>query len=89
MSRTVVITGMGATTPLGGDAPSTWQALKVGTSGVQALAYDWAEDLPTKIAAPCAVEPDLPRVEARRMDRVSQLAVTAALEAWGLSLIHI
>ncbi|GAA1703000.1 beta-ketoacyl-[acyl-carrier-protein] synthase family protein [Propioniferax innocua] len=83
MSRTVVITGMGATTPLGGDAPSTWQALKVGTSGVQALTHDWAEGLPTKIAAPCAVEPDLPRVEARRMDRVSQLAVTAALEAWG------
>ena len=83
MSTTVVITGLGATTPLGGDVESTWAGLTSGTSGVSALTDEWASELPTKIAARCAVEPDLPRVEARRMDRVSQLAVTAALQAWG------
>lgn len=83
MSTTVVITGLGATTPLGGDVESTWAGLTSGTSGVSALTDEWASELPTKVAARCAVEPDLPRVEARRMDRVSQLAVTAALQAWG------
>lgn len=83
MSTTVVITGLGATTPLGGDVESTWAGLTSGTSGVSTLTDEWASELPTKIAARCAVEPDLPRVEARRMDRVSQLAVTAALQAWG------
>lgn len=82
MSRTVVITGIGATTPLGGDVDSTWEGLKTGRSGVRTLTDDWAADLPTQIAARCAVEPDLPRVEARRMDRVSRLAVVAALQAW-------
>lgn len=84
MSRTVVITGLGATTPLGGDVASTWQGLLEGRSGVHAITDDWAADLPTKFAARAVVEPDtiIPRVEARRMDRSSQLGVVAALEAW-------
>jgi 3-oxoacyl-[acyl-carrier-protein] synthase II len=85
MSRTrVVVTGIGATTPLGGDARSTWEALLAGRSGVRALANDWVDDLPVKIAAPVAVDPSevLERVEARRLDRSAQLAVIAALEAW-------
>ena len=85
MSRTrVVVTGIGATTPLGGDARSTWEALLAGRSGVRALDNDWVADLPVKIAATVAVDPSevLDRVEARRLDRSAQLAVIAALEAW-------
>src|SRR6188472_3235873 len=86
MSRTrVVLTGIGATTPLGGDAASTWEALLAGRSGVRAIEDDWAEDLSVKIAARVAVDPSdvLERVEARRLDRSAQLAVIAAMEAWG------
>ena len=79
---TVVITGFGATTPLGGDAPSTWEGLLAGRSGVRLLEDDWAADLPVRIAARVAVEPDIDRVEARRLDRSSQLALVAAMEAW-------
>ena len=85
MPRTrVVVTGLGATTPLGGDAPSTWEALLVGRSGVRAIENEWAADLPVRIAAQVAVDPGevLERVEARRLDRSAQLAVIAALEAW-------
>jgi len=69
----VVVTGYGATTPLGGDAASTWDALLAGKSGIGRVTADWVErfDLPTKIAGTLAVEPSdvLPRVQARRMDR--------------------
>ena len=80
--KTVVITGFGATTPLGGDAPSTWEGLLAGRSGVRLLQEDWAADLPVKIAAHVAVEPEIDRVEARRLDRSSQLALVAGMEAW-------
>ncbi len=80
--KTVVITGFGATTPLGGDAPSTWEGLLAGRSGVRLLEEEWAADLAVRIAARVAVEPDIDRVEARRLDRSSQLALVAAMEAW-------
>ncbi len=80
--KTVVITGFGATTPLGGDAPSTWDSLLAGRSGVRLLEEDWAQDMAVRIAARVAVEPDIDRVEARRLDRSSQLALVAAMEAW-------
>ena len=85
MSRIrVVVTGLGATTPLGGDVSSTWENLLAGKSGVSRIEADWADDLPVKIAAQAAVDPAeiLERVEARRLDRCAQLAVVAALEAW-------
>ena len=85
MPRTrVVVTGIGATTPLGGDAPSTWEAMLAGRSGVNRIEAPWAEDVPVKIAAFVAVEPTevLDRVEARRLDRSAQLGVVAAMEAW-------
>ncbi len=85
MSRTrVVVTGMGTTSPLGGDVPSTWDGLVNGRSGVRHLTEDWAQELPVKIAARVAVEPTevLERVKARRLDRSSQLAMVAAMEAW-------
>jgi 3-oxoacyl-[acyl-carrier-protein] synthase II len=80
----VVITGLGATTPLGGDVASTWAAMLAGKSGVVRLTEDWVEDLPAKIAARLAVDPAqvLDRVEARRLDRVQQAALVAAREAW-------
>ncbi|AUS78007.1 beta-ketoacyl-[acyl-carrier-protein] synthase II [Actinoalloteichus sp. AHMU CJ021] len=85
-SPEVVVTGLGATTPLGGDVASTWDALLAGRSGVGPINADWPErfDLPVRIAASLAVEPTdvLARVEARRWDRCEQVAVVAAREAW-------
>jgi 3-oxoacyl-[acyl-carrier-protein] synthase II len=80
----VVVTGIGATTPLGGDAPSTWEGLLAGKSGVSRIKADWADELPVKIAAQALVEPTdvLERVESRRLDRSAQFAMIAALEAW-------
>lgn len=84
MTNDVVVTGLGATSPLGGDVESTWTALLKGESGVRRLTDPWAEELPTRIAAPVAVDPSevLDRVKARRLDRSGQLAVVAATEAW-------
>ncbi|HET6295691.1 MAG TPA: beta-ketoacyl-[acyl-carrier-protein] synthase II [Kribbella sp.] len=85
MSKTrVVVTGLGATTPVGGDVASTWDALLAGRSGAKLLTADWVEELPVKIAAPAAVEPTevIERVKARRLDRNAQFAIVAAREAW-------
>jgi 3-oxoacyl-[acyl-carrier-protein] synthase II len=82
----VVVTGLGATTPLGGDVASTWDGLLAGRSGARKLDYEWVArfDLPVTFAAPLAVEPTeiLPRVEARRLDRSEQVALVAAHQAW-------
>jgi 3-oxoacyl-[acyl-carrier-protein] synthase II len=82
--ETVVVTGLGATTPLGGDVASTWAAMLAGRSGVRRLAESWVEELPVQIAAPAAVDPAevVGRVQARRMDRCEQFALAAAREAW-------
>ncbi|SDT28810.1 beta-ketoacyl-[acyl-carrier-protein] synthase family protein [Microlunatus soli] len=85
MSRTtVVVTGLGATTPLGGDVASTWANLVAGKSGVRPIEADWATDLPSRIAGQLAVDPSevLNRVEARRLDRFAQLALIAANQSW-------
>ncbi|MGW2324169.1 beta-ketoacyl-ACP synthase II [Streptomyces sp. NPDC001700] len=83
-NRTVVVTGVGATTPLGGDASSTWEALIAGRSGISHLEQDWAAELPVRIAASIAVDPAtvLPRPQARKLDRSAQFALIAAREAW-------
>jgi 3-oxoacyl-[acyl-carrier-protein] synthase II len=80
----VVITGFGATTPLGPDAVSTWSAVLAGKSGVVSLSTCWADELPSRIAAPAAADPlaALDRVRARKTDRCQQLALVAAREAW-------
>jgi 3-oxoacyl-[acyl-carrier-protein] synthase II len=80
----VVVTGLGATSPVGGDATSTWSALLAGQSGVDTLKHAWADELGTQIAGEAAVDPAdvLDRVKARRLDRSGQLALVAALEAW-------
>ncbi|GGT18332.1 3-oxoacyl-[acyl-carrier-protein] synthase 2 [Streptomyces kurssanovii] len=83
-NRTVVVTGIGATTPLGGDSASTWEGLIAGRSGVKLLEGERFADLPVKIAATAAVDPGevLPRPLARRLDRSAQFALIAAREAW-------
>ena len=83
-ARRVVVTGLGATTPLGGDVATTWRALLAGTSGVRLLTEDWAQTLPVHFAARVAVEPSeqMERVEMRRLDRSEQFAVIASREAW-------
>jgi 3-oxoacyl-[acyl-carrier-protein] synthase II len=86
VSNDVVITGLGATTPLGGDVMSTWDGMLAGRSGVSTIDADWIDkyELPVRIAARLAEEPTeiLPRVEARRLDRCEQVAIVAARQAW-------
>ena len=80
----VVVTGLGATTPVGHDVASTWSALLAGTSGVRRLTEPWVDNLPVKIAAPAAADPVaiIGKPQARKMDRYEQLALVAAREAW-------
>jgi 3-oxoacyl-[acyl-carrier-protein] synthase II len=84
MTRQVVVTGLGMTTPVGGDVESTWQALLAGTSGIRLIDEPWVADQPAKIAGIMKVDPTevLDRVEARRLDRSQQAALVAAREAW-------
>jgi len=83
-STRVVITGVGAITPVGADVPTTWQSMLAGRSGVRALTDEWAERLPCQIAAPAAAEPAtlIDRVQARKLDRCEMFALIAAREAW-------
>jgi 3-oxoacyl-[acyl-carrier-protein] synthase II len=80
----VAVTGIGATTPVGGTAGDSWNALLAGESGAVLLEGPEWEALPVRIAAPARVDPTsvLERVEARRLDRGQQLALVAAREAW-------
>jgi 3-oxoacyl-[acyl-carrier-protein] synthase II len=80
----VVVTGLGATTPLGGDVASSWSALLAGRSGIRTLTEDWVDSVPVKFAGVAAVEPGevIPRPEARRLDRAEQFALIAARQAW-------
>ncbi|MFE1953929.1 beta-ketoacyl synthase N-terminal-like domain-containing protein, partial [Streptomyces sp. NPDC059524] len=87
MHRTeVVVTGLGAITPLGADVASTWEALLAGASGIRGGALPGHEDigLPDVPAGPMAADPavSLPPARARRLDRSQQAAFTAAAEAW-------
>lgn len=83
---TVVVTGIGATSPLGGDVASTWKALLAGESGVTTLDYDWVQtyDLPVTFAGQAKVRPEtvLERQEFKRLDPSAQLALISAREAW-------
>ncbi|MFB7862289.1 beta-ketoacyl-ACP synthase II [Streptomyces sp. NPDC056069] len=83
-NRTVVVTGIGATTPLGGDSASTWEGLIAGRSGVRPLEGERFAELPVRIAARAAVDPTevLPRPLSRKLDRSAQFALIAAREAW-------
>jgi 3-oxoacyl-[acyl-carrier-protein] synthase II len=78
-SDEVVVTGLGATTPLGGDVATFWSGLIKGRSGVSQLTQEWAGSIAVRIAGQMAVDPAeaLPRVQARRLDRAEQAAIIA------------
>ena len=82
----IVVTGLGATTPVGGTATETWEAILAGRSGVRLMPFDWVEtyQLPVKIAATIQQSPleVLTKVETRRLDPVGQYSLIAAREAW-------
>jgi 3-oxoacyl-[acyl-carrier-protein] synthase II len=86
MTRKIVVTGIGASSPLGGTAQDSWNALLAGESGVHALAHDWVDqyELPVTFAAEAKVRPEqvLERPEAKRLDPSSQFALISAREAW-------
>lgn len=84
--RRVVVTGLGATTPVGGTVPETWQALLAGESGIRTMPYEWVQkyELPVHIAGTLKVPAAevLTKVEMRRQDPSAQYALIAAREAW-------
>ena len=86
MTHKIVVTGLGATTPLGGDVQTTWRALLAGESGVSTLEQEWVErhQLPVKFAgqAKVAAKEILSVPETKRLDPASQFALIAAREAW-------
>lgn len=86
MTKKIVVTGIGATTPLAGTIHETWDALLAGASGARSLEHPWVAELelPVTFAAEVAVRPDtiLERPVAKRLDPSSQLALVAAKEAW-------
>jgi 3-oxoacyl-[acyl-carrier-protein] synthase II len=85
-SSRIVVTGLGATTPIGGDVPTTWDAALAGRSGARTLTQDWVAELeiPVTFAASVAVDPSeqISRVETRRLDPSGQYALAASREAW-------
>ena len=88
MSRKVVVTGLGAISPIGDSAESMWENALAGVSGVRNLEAEWVEqyDLPVRFAgqvsSPISESPHVSKVEAKRMDPSGQFAVHAARQAW-------
>jgi 3-oxoacyl-[acyl-carrier-protein] synthase II len=84
--RRVVVTGIGATTPLAGTAVESWRLLLAGESGVSTLEHEWVarHELPVTFAGQAKVDAlsVLSPQEAKRLDPSSQFAVIAAREAW-------
>jgi 3-oxoacyl-[acyl-carrier-protein] synthase II len=86
MTAKVVVTGIGAVTPLGANADSTWQAILAGTSGVHTMDNDWSEKYGLAVDFAAQVDPqvvpdNLKRVQAKRLDPSSQFALISAREA--------
>src|SRR5690606_36033368 len=86
MTKRIVVTGIGASTPLGGTAQDTWSALLAGESGANSLTQEWVEqyELPVTFAMEAKVRPSevLERVETKRLDPSAQFALISAREAW-------
>jgi 3-oxoacyl-[acyl-carrier-protein] synthase II len=86
LSSKIVVTGIGATTPLGGDAQTTWKALLAGESGITAMDQEWVAryELPVTFAGQAKVKASeiLTLQETKRLDPSSQFALIAAREAW-------
>lgn len=86
MTQRIVVTGVGATTPLGGDATSSWKALLAGESGISTIDKEWVAqyELPVTFAGQAKVKAAeiLSPQELKRLDPSSQFALIAAREAW-------
>lgn len=86
MTKKIVVTGIGASSPLGGTATESWKALLAGESGIRTLEYDWVAEhnLPVTFAGEAKVRPSevLERQEVKRLDPSSQFALVSAREAW-------
>ena len=86
MTKKIVVTGIGATSPLGGTAPESWAALLAGESGVSTIEHEWVakHELPVTFAGQAKVRPEdvLARQEVKRLDPSSQFALISAREAW-------
>jgi len=84
--KRVVVTGIGATTPLAGDANASWQALLAGKSGISTLEQDWVAqyEIPVTFAGQAKISAldILTPQEAKRLDPSSQFALISAREAW-------
>ena len=84
--NTIVVTGIGATSPLGGNVRDTWEALLRKESGIRTLTEEWVQtyELPVTFAGRVKVPAVdvLERIEMKRLDPSAQLAVIAAREAW-------
>lgn len=86
MSKRIVVTGIGVSSPLGGTAAETWANLLAGKSGTRTLEHEWVSqyELPVHFAAEAAVRPEtvLERPVAKRLDPSGQFALVSAMEAW-------
>lgn len=86
MTKKIVVTGIGATSPIGGTARETWEALLAGASGTRTLDHEWVAkyELPVQFAAEAIVRPEevLARPVAKRLDPSAQFALIAAMEAF-------
>jgi len=86
MTKKIVITGIGATSPIGGTARDSWKALLAGESGARSLEHDWVTELalPVTFAATAkqSAADVLERHEVKRLDPSSQFALIAGREAW-------
>ncbi|EJG8301488.1 beta-ketoacyl-ACP synthase II [Listeria monocytogenes] len=79
--RRVVVTGVGAVTPIGNDAETSWENAKKGVNGVAKMTRLNPDDFPVKIAAELKdfdVEKYLEKKEARKMDRFTHYAIASA-----------
>lgn len=82
--RRVVVTGIGAVTPLGNDAETTWKAVLNGESGIGPLTRLNSDDFPVKVAAEVKdfdIEQYITKKDARKMDRFTHYALAASIEA--------
>ena len=84
MTIQVVVTGLGMTTPVGGNVESSWQQVLAGQPGIRVIDEPWVDVQPSQLAGIMAVDPSevLDRVDVRKMDRSQQAALIAAREAW-------
>ncbi|MFP3721650.1 beta-ketoacyl-ACP synthase II [Niallia circulans] len=83
-NKRVVVTGIGAVTPLGNDAITTWKNIVAGVSGIGPLTRINADEYPAKVAAEVKdfnPEDFMDKKDARKMDRFTQYAVAASLMA--------